>query len=130
MNQRKTKIVCTLGPATDSAEGIASSEILGTSFTLPADTDTAWRDTVLGQLGYCAGGETSPRQFSLYRTGPDSVTAIFLAETPFDDSVAAREIRLDLTRQAGQQWQVAWGGARFLCARGPNTTDLTAELCP
>lgn len=114
----------------ESAPEIAGSEIVGDSLTVPDDADTTWRDTVLGQLGYCSGGDSSPQRFTLYRPGPDSVITIFLVEIPFDDSVAAEEIRLDLTRQAGQQWQVAWGGVRFLCARGPNTTDLTAELCP
>ncbi len=109
--------------------GIVGSEILGTLVTIPGDSAEAWRDGVLGQLGYCTG-DASPQEFAVYDRGSDKVVVVFFVNTPFDDSVAGQQIRLDLTRQADQQWRVEWGGVRFLCGRGANTTELTAELCP
>jgi hypothetical protein len=80
-------------------------------------------------LGYCAGGY-APEQVTVYPVTPTETTVTVFARVLGDDSVAGQEIRLDLTRQDSNQWQVTWGGVRFLCARGANTTDLIASLCP
>jgi hypothetical protein len=113
-------------------DGAVTSDLLGTTLTVDpqaADAAQAWRDTVLAGLGYCAG-EYRPEQVTVYSTAPGEMVVVAFTQISGDDSVAGQEVRLDLTQQADNQWQVTWGGVRFLCARGDNTSDLIAALCP
>ncbi len=113
-------------------DGAVTSDILSATLTVDpqaADAAQAWRDAALTGLGYCAG-DYAPENVTVYAIAPDETTVVVFARVIGDDSVAGQEVRLDLARQADSQWQVTWAGVRFLCARGANTTDLTAELCP
>jgi uncharacterized lipoprotein YbaY len=112
--------------------GAVTSDMLGTTLSIDpqaADATQAWRDAVLAGLGYCAG-EYAPEQVTVYSTAPNERVVVAFTRISGDDSVAGQEVRLDLTQQADNQWQVTWGGVRFLCARGDNTSDFIAALCP
>jgi hypothetical protein len=109
-----------------------TSDILSATLTVDpqaVDAAQAWREAALTGLGYCAG-DYVPESVTVYPTTPNETTVVVFARVTSDDSVAGQEVRLDLARQADSQWQVTWAGVRFLCARGANTTELTAELCP
>jgi uncharacterized lipoprotein YbaY/uncharacterized lipoprotein NlpE involved in copper resistance len=113
-------------------DGPVTSDILSATLTIDpqaADAAQAWREAALTGLGYCAG-DYVPESVTVYPTTPNETTVVVFARVTGDDSVAGQEVRLDLARQADSQWQVNWAGVRFLCARGANTTELTAELCP
>ncbi|HXV96979.1 MAG TPA: YbaY family lipoprotein, partial [Anaerolineae bacterium] len=113
-------------------DGAVASDMLGTTLTVDpqaADGAQAWRDAVLAGLGYCAG-EYAPEQVTVYSIAPNETVVVAFTRISGDDSVAGQEVRLDLTQQVDNQWQVTWGGVRFLCARGDNTSDLIAALCP
>lgn len=108
-----------------------NSDVVGSVLSVDnvaAEAESQWRDAVLTQLDYCSGS-FSPDQVTLYNSGEGQTTIIAASEVLFDDSVAAQEVRLDLVEQA-DGWQVEWGGIRFLCARGDNTTELQPALCP
>jgi putative lipoprotein len=114
------------------AGSAVTSDLLGTMMAIEAeaaDPAQAWRDAVVTALGYCTG-DYAPEQVTIYPVTPDETTVVIYTRVVGDDSVAGQEVRLDLTQQADNQWQVTWGGVRFLCARGANTTDLTPSLCP
>jgi putative lipoprotein len=113
-------------------EGAVSSSILTATVTVEAqagDAETRWREAVLAGLGYCAEGY-APESMTLYTADPAQTTVVVFSQVVGDDSVAAEEVRLDLAAQADNQWQVIWAGVRWQCARGDNTTELTAALCP
>ncbi|MCB0196183.1 MAG: YbaY family lipoprotein [Anaerolineae bacterium] len=108
-----------------------NSDIVGTVLPVDsqaADATTQWRDAVLNELGYCSGN-FAPEQVTVYNTGDGQATIVTASNVLFDDSVSAQEVRLDLVEQ-DDGWQVEWGGVRFLCARGDNTTELQPALCP
>jgi putative lipoprotein len=113
-------------------EGTLTSPVLDATLTVEAqatDADVRWRGAVLTGLGYCAEGY-APESVTLYTADPAQTTVVVFSNVVGDDSVAAQEVRLDLVPQANNQWQVTWAGVRWRCARGANTTELTAELCP
>ncbi|MCB0209766.1 MAG: YbaY family lipoprotein, partial [Anaerolineae bacterium] len=102
-----------------------NSDIVGTILSVDAqaaDATTQWRDAVLDELGYCSGN-FAPDLVTVYNTGTGQATVITASDVLFDDSLLAQEVRLDLVEQA-DGWQVEWGGVRFQCARGDNTTEL------
>ena len=92
------------------------------------DATTQWRDAVLPELGVCTA-DFAPDQITVYNTGDGQATVVTASDVLFDDSVSAQEVRLDLVEQA-DGWQVEWGGVRFQCSRGDNTTEWQPELCP
>lgn len=108
-----------------------NADIVGTVLSVDSQADDAsiqWRDAVLSGLGYCSG-DFAPDQVTIYNTDPGQATVVTASEVLFNDSVTAQEVRLDLVEQP-DGWQVEWGGIRFQCARGDNTTDLQPMLCP
>jgi putative lipoprotein len=108
--------------------GTVTSELVRATLTIDAQTaDTA--PALLSSLGFC-GEDYVPERVTIYPTASNKLTVVAFTRVNGDDSVAGQEVRLDLTQQTGNQWQVTWGGVRFLCARGNNTTDLIAALCP
>lgn len=114
------------------ANGPVSSDIVGTTLEVDDQAEDAsiqWRDAVLSSMGFC-NSDFAPEQVTIYNTGPEQASVVAYSNVKFDDSVAAQEVRLDLSQQAEGEWQVDWGGVRFLCLRGGNTTELQAELCP
>jgi hypothetical protein len=57
-----------------------------------------------------------PTKFSAYRTGENHLTFVILEDPVVgDDSLAAEEVRLDLTRAADGAWDVEWAGSRWRC---------------
>lgn len=108
-----------------------NSAIVGAVLSVDSQADDAtaqWRDAVLPELGFCTA-DFAPDQVTVYNTGDGQATVVTSSDVLFDDSVSAQEVRLDLVEQP-DGWQVEWGGIRFQCARGDNTTDWQAELCP
>ncbi|MCB9078395.1 MAG: YbaY family lipoprotein [Anaerolineaceae bacterium] len=94
------------------------------------DTTAQWRDAVLPKLGLCTA-DFAPDQVTVYNISASQATVVTVAEILFDDSVVAQEVRLDLELvEQPDVWQVKWGGVRFRCARGDNTTEWQPELCP
>ncbi|MCB0168394.1 MAG: YbaY family lipoprotein [Anaerolineae bacterium] len=94
------------------------------------DTTAQWRDAVLPKLGFCSDG-FAPDQVTVYNISDSQATVVATARVLYDDSVVAQEIRLDLNLvEQPDLWQVKWGGVRFRCARGSNTTEWQPELCP
>jgi hypothetical protein len=110
---------------------VAKAEVLNSIVTIEASAANAaeqWREAVLSRLGYCGSGNFGPIQVTIY-PGTSQTTVVTWSQIPFDDSVAAEEVRLDLTPRENAQWQIEWAGIRWQCARG-DTAQLTRELCP
>ncbi|HEY1015632.1 MAG TPA: hypothetical protein VGE07_23180 [Herpetosiphonaceae bacterium] len=81
----------------------------------------------LRSAGYPNPDNLDPDQVRAWYPTPGQATIVVLAEGLGDDSVAARERRIDLEREGGG-WRIIWSGSRFRCVRDL-TLGWTADLC-
>jgi hypothetical protein len=81
----------------------------------------------LRSAGYPNEDLIQPAQVSIFYQGPDRLTLIVLAEGGHDDSVATREMRIDLIREPAA-WRIDWLGGRYHCVRDI-TFGWTTDLC-
>jgi hypothetical protein len=81
----------------------------------------------LRSAGYPNEDQIQPDQVSIFYPAPDRMTLIVLAEGGHDDSVAARELRIDLIREPAA-WRIEWLGGRYRCVRDI-TFGWTTGLC-
>ena len=71
----------------------------------------------LQTANYPNADNSVPDQLFLFRTGASSVTVVIVKDKLLDDSIRAKEIRVDLVKQNGT-WQIEWVGGRWQCQRG------------
>ena len=91
---------------------------------------TAPRAVALRVAGYPNEDGVEPDTVTLFHDDLARVTVIIGKEGLHDDSVAAKEIRVDLIKE-GQWWEVTWAGGRWRCGRDVlSGLWWTTSLCP
>jgi hypothetical protein len=79
--------------------------------------------------GYPNVDGTIPDQVSIFHHSAISMTMVVADFNLMDDSVAAKEIRVELVRQ-DSVWVVAWAGRRWQCGRDFLSFGWVTSNCP
>ena len=94
----------------------------------PATSEAAGRELALHVAAFPNADGTSPSRVAATDVTQERMTVTILAEGLMDDSVSARETRVELAADRGV-WMVEWVGERWRCRR-VLTLGWTIGLCP
>jgi hypothetical protein len=66
--------------------------------------------------GYPNSDGTNPSEIHISYRNPTQMTAVIRGVNLMDDSVSAKEVRVDLIYRSGR-WEIEWAGGRWKCQR-------------
>ena len=85
-------------------------------------------DLALRFAGYPNPDEVAPDRVNVFYENSSTVTVVICKDGLMDDSVRAKEHRIDLVRNGGL-WEIEWSGARFRCVPNRGSQEWTTDLC-
>ena len=100
----------------------------GSSQSHPATSEAAGREIALRVAGFPNTDRTSPSQAAISDVTQERMIVTILADRLMDDSVSAKETRVEMAVDRGA-WEVEWAGERWRCRRALTST-WTTGLCP